>query len=165
MFPVVHTIECVGAHYIQACLRLKIAPNITCHYGTSAEILKLLLPLLGDHKFIMAYLDAHLDTNWETNPLREEIRLIGAHRPDRAVLIIDDIVVPGSTYQNDGITYEGIKRELDGAFPSGYTYYYLGDSQSVYNCPVGKLYIVPRALELPAGRIKLVNGVPRSTLT
>ncbi len=70
--------------------RLSVHPRVTVHLGDSRTFLrKLTLPTGGETVFI--YLDAH----WEDDlPLREELEIVMANW-SRAVVLVDDFMVPG----------------------------------------------------------------------
>lgn len=82
--------------------------NITILEGNSPEILPSILKNFPSEEQILFYLDAHGYLYW---PLLDELNIIAKYVGPRAIIIIDDIKVPGKNYGYD--TYNGKENSLE----------------------------------------------------
>lgn len=94
----VYTAEASPRFHAFAQLRLRGAERVSLYQGDSREVLRTLADDGAVPKDnVLFYLDAH----WEEDlPLREEVEIIFKHWT-RAVVMVDDFAVPGSTYAYD----------------------------------------------------------------
>jgi len=125
----VHTIELNEMLYLM--IHFDEYPNVTHHYGNSAETVKTLLPLLDADNRIMFYLDAHWNDYW---PLLDEIRAIANSKfKGRCVIVIDDFKIPDrpdipfDSYGDIPLDYEYVREALDLAIPGHVITYYIPD--------------------------------------
>lgn len=129
-FEEVHTIEIAEDAYKQAKAIFKDQPHVSCHFGSSEQVLREILPSLKD-KTVIFYLDAHWNHYW---PVFDELDEIGKTHKDNCIIVIDDFKVPGrheigfDGYEVDGIyyecSYESIRKHLTKVFTE-YTIHYL----------------------------------------
>lgn len=155
----VDTIEINPKFHAVATRNLKTYPKVHCHMGDSAVLLDpILRKSLGQNDPLLMYLDAH----WEKDiPLHAELDVIGKILPDKCVIIIDDIKVPGRNFAHD--THNGVpfamhwlKDGIAAACPGGFFAYYLSQSERLIHDPkdarrmvrrgVGQLYIIPKVI-------------------
>lgn len=136
----VHTVEVDPLRHREASERLIDLPEVHCHLGDSATLLRHLVPELPGRLFV--YLDAHDDERW---PLYDELLALALHARDRAVICIDHFLVPYRPYAF--ASPGGVPNDLGGiadVLPA------LGDDPWWFYCdyaggptPTGKLYIAP----------------------
>jgi predicted O-methyltransferase YrrM len=125
-FDEVHTIEIVPSTYQVAQNNLRNFSNVTCHLGSSNDVLQKILPAL-ESKPVLFYLDAHWEEYW---PLLDEIEEISKTHKDNCIIVIDDVRVPGRPdigYDWNGdneCSYEYVKNKLEKIY-SSYDFYYL----------------------------------------
>jgi hypothetical protein len=125
LFVKVHTIELSEQWYLFSKERLSKCPNVVCHLGDSAEVLKELLPTIKEP--VIYFLDAHFAGGTtalgkEEVPLLRELQSIN-QRSDQDVLIIDDmrlmgksgesgfeddVIYPKMTYDWRNVTYNSV---------------------------------------------------------
>lgn len=136
----VHTIECNADYYNVISKKLEAIKNITCHFGSSPEVLAKILPTVKQRLFI--FLDAHWYANW---PILNELRIISAHTIEQPVIMIHDIYNPHNpecgfdTYNNQRLDFEFIKPGLDMIYGAdNYNLRYNADG------PRGILYVLPK---------------------
>lgn len=125
-FDHVHTIENHPDVYKNTEKALQMFRNITCHFGSSDEVLQDLLPSLKEAPLLF-YLDAHWRDPW---PLLKELQAIGRTHRDNCIVIIDDFKVPGrpdiayDVYLGNECSFEYIYESLNLVF-SEYDYYFV----------------------------------------
>ncbi len=143
LFEHVHTIEISESSYRISKEFLKDSPNVTCHLGSSEDVLRAILPSLQE-KRILFYLDAHWNQNW---PLRQELEEISYTHKDNCIVVIDDFKVPGrrdvlfDSYGPHECSFEYVEGQLNKVF-SDYTVH----------------YVIPRAV---SSRAKII-AIPKS---
>jgi hypothetical protein len=87
----VFSVEHARRYFEFSRLRFHDEPAIELHLGDSREFLR---ALLGNSRIPDGPLFFYLDAHWDADvPVREELRIIAAHRPD-VVMMIDDFRVP-----------------------------------------------------------------------
>lgn len=126
LFDEVHTIEIEPNNYNASKERLSPYANVNCHFGSSSEVLKELLPLLKG-KRVLFYLDAHWQQYW---PLLDELKEISKTHKDQCIIVVDDFKVPGRSdipydaYGSLECSFDYIKNQLKSNF-SSYTPHYI----------------------------------------
>ncbi|WP_165229480.1 hypothetical protein [Aquisphaera insulae] len=109
LFSEVHTIELSEQWHSFSKEKLASYPNVTCHFGDSVEVLRTLLPTIGEPAVF--FLDAHYSGGTtamgsEEVPLLRELELI-CRREQKDTLIIDDSRLIGKAgecgYDGDSI--------------------------------------------------------------
>jgi hypothetical protein len=155
LFDWVHTIDCDEDKVKSAGERFSGKANIRCYLGDSRNVMDAVLPNLRGLVFL--YLDAH----GPTEPLGEEINVIAKHLADRAIIVIDDFLVPGDDRFCGAYKYENIKSNLEGAYPGGYKCFYSGSVATRAQYPTGRLFVVPAGVKLGEGMIVERNGIWR----
>jgi hypothetical protein len=94
----VDTVETDKRFFSFSKARLSGFPNVAIHLGSSVPFLTRRLAGANMNDRVLFYLDAH----WENSlPLREELQIIFAHRPN-SVIVIDDFKVR----DDDGYHYD-----------------------------------------------------------
>lgn len=95
----VYTVEANPRFYEYSRLRLRhVGEHVHRYKGDSRDFLR---RLSGTESMPKSDVYFYLDAHWEEDlPLREEIQIIFAHW-ERAVVMVDDFAVPGSTYAYD----------------------------------------------------------------
>lgn len=155
LFDWVHTIDCDEDTVRNAGKRFADTPHVRCYLGDSREVMDAVLPNLQGLVFL--YLDAH----GPTEPLGEEINVIATHLKDRAIIVIDDFLVPGDDRFCGAYKYENIKSNLEGVYPGGYVHFYPGSIATRAEHPTGRLFVVPAGVKLTEGTIVERNGIWR----
>jgi len=140
--PVVHTIEIREDYREEALARVGGLPNVTSHLGNSPEVLERILPTLAGP--VLVFLDAH----WQAYcPLRDELRLLALHFPNRAIVAIHDFKVPGRDFGYDrwedrDLELALIEDLLPALYPAGYEHHY---NELAEGARRGVIYIEPTA--------------------
>jgi hypothetical protein len=162
----VHTIELNKALCEQA--KAKLEPmGVKCYHGSSSTVLKRILPeIAAQPGYCLFYLDAHgcgrEDCVCEC-PILEELKLIGEHLQNKALIVIDDFKVPQiadrAEYQydtwfvsvDDGkggqtrapLNIDLVDKPLRQCFKGDSPIIYYNDRSTRPKQPVGKLYALP----------------------
>ncbi len=92
------TIEINSTYYLEAQKNLEGYNNVQQSFGSSPAILTDLLPEIPSTEKILFFLDAHWNQYW---PLYDELTVIGRDIGRRAIILIDDFMVPGKNYAYD----------------------------------------------------------------
>lgn len=143
MAPRVFTIEINPEYFQKAANNFKDTPNISYHFGNSAEVLP---ELLADENNGNVFL--LLDAHWEShNPLLEELADI-AHAKIKPCIAIHDFKVPDhpelgfDTYAGQDYEWGWIKDAINNIYgPEGYTYYYNSEAEGAKR---GVIFIEPK---------------------
>ncbi len=138
----VHGVE-ISDFYLRE-TRKRVGDAVQLHHGASQDVLPGLLPRLRGEPLLF-YLDAHWRDPW---PLPDELSSIATACFDRAVVVVDDVCVPGRdfAYDEHGDVDAVRARILDAVAGVG------RDVRSYYNGggagprPTGKLYAGPARL-------------------
>jgi len=97
-----------GAFHGSAIELLTGYDNIDMYEGSSPDVLPTILKEIPSEEPILFYLDAHGYEYW---PLLDELGIIADIVGSRAVIIIDDIKIPGKDYGFD--SYNGVDCSLE----------------------------------------------------
>lgn len=122
----VHTIDIVEKYYLQAKGVFKNISKVSCHLGSSDQVLAKILPNI-QKKRVLFYLDAHWNQYW---PLLNELKEIAKTHRNNCIIVIDDFKVPNradipyDSYGRHECSYSYIKSSLEPIF-SDYSMHYL----------------------------------------
>jgi len=133
--------------------------NIEMYEGNSPEFLPVIFKEIAAIEPILFYLDAHGYDYW---PLMDELGIIAEQIGPRAIIIIDDIKVPGKDYGYD--TYKGVENSLELIEPHLNKIYPQGFHYEYFNGPLEFQLVLDESILNPQEQEIFFNDIRGKTM-